>query len=83
MTTKTILTDQELIDAFAGVTPGRTYQATLIPLGEKNTVDNWDTRFFKATTKPEAVRIAREYAARIAGKKLVYVYLVPKSGRRW
>ena len=70
-----MLTDQELINAFECGGPGKYYDATFIPLGERSNVTNWDIRPFKAAHKAEAVKIAREYGKRIIGKKMEYVYL--------
>lgn len=70
-----MLTDQELINAFECGGPGKYYDATFIPLGERSNVTNWDIRPFKAANKAEATKIAREYGKRIIGKKMVYVYL--------
>ena len=70
-----MLTDQELINAFECGGPGKYYDATFIPLGERSNVTNWDIRPFKAANKAEAVKIAREYGKRIIGKKMEYVYL--------
>ena len=70
-----MLTDQELINAFECGGPGKYFDATFIPLGEKSNVTNWDIRPFKAANKAEAVKIAREYGKRIIGKKMEYVYL--------
>jgi len=78
-----MLTDQELINAFEGSGPGKRYRATFIPLGEKSMVTNWDVRGFTAASKPEAVKIAREYAKRIIGMKMVYVYLDSPSRMAW
>ena len=69
-----LLTDQELINAFS-VKTGKRYIATFIPIGSQNTPDNWQEQYFYASSKPEAQLIAREYANRIIGKQLVYVYL--------
>lgn len=73
-----IIADDELLARFAATSPRkgeRMFEATLIPNGEMSNVTNWDKRNFTAPNKAEAVKIAREYAERIAGKKLVYVYL--------
>lgn len=77
MTTGTI-TDDELLARFAATSPRtgeRMFEATMIPNGETNRTAHWDVRTFSAPNKAEAVTIAREYAERIASKKLVYVYL--------
>jgi hypothetical protein len=80
MTTSTITTES-LIAAFAGETSGKVFEATFIPEGAPYpSVSLWDRRFFKATNKAEAVKIAREYGKRIAGKKMIYVYVAGKSG---
>jgi hypothetical protein len=78
--TTTLINDQDLIDAFNGVTTGKIYEATFIPLGCPNSVALWDRRFFKAQNKQEAVKIAREYGKRIINKKMVYVYVAGRSG---
>ena len=73
-----IIADDELLARFAATSPRkgeRMFEATLIPNGETSTVTNWDQRNFTAPNKAEAVKIAREYAERIAKMKLVYVYL--------
>lgn len=73
-----IISDDELLARFASVSVWageRSFEATMIPNGEVSNVDNWDRRYFTAPNKAEAVKIAREYAERIAKKKLVYVYL--------
>ena len=77
-TTTTLLTDEELIHAFSGFAAGRAYRVTMIPLGEESTVKNWETYYLNAASKPEAVKIAREYAKRIVKKKLIYVYLATR-----
>ncbi len=79
MATTTPLTDEELIHAFSGFAAGRAYRVTMIPLGEENMVSNWETYYLNAASKPEAVKIAREYAKRIVKKQLVYVYLAKKN----
>jgi hypothetical protein len=82
MKTTTTITDQELIDAFAGNARGKIFEATFIPEDAPNTgsVALWDRRFFKAQNKPEAVQIAREYGRRIIDKKMIYVYVAGRSG---
>lgn len=84
MTTKThtSFTDEELIAAFAGERAGKIFKATFIPEDAPYpSVDLWEHRFFKAANKPEAVRIAREYARRILDdRKMIYVYL---GSARW
>jgi hypothetical protein len=80
-TTTTTITDQELIDSFSGRGCGRIWEATFIPKDAKYpSVELWDRRFFKAPNKATATRFAREYGARIAGKKMIYVYLAGRSG---
>jgi hypothetical protein len=82
MTTKTILTDQELIDAFsAGYHgAGKMFEATFIPVdAPRPSVSLWDNRYFRAKNKAEAVRIAREYGERIIDKKMLYVYLASNA----
>lgn len=80
MTTSTITTEA-LIAAFAGETSGKVFEATFIPNDAPYpSVSLWDHRFFKATNKAEAVKIAREYGKRIADKKMIYVYVAGKSG---
>ncbi len=80
MTTKTILTDQELINAFSGIGDGKTFEATFIPEDAPYpSVDLWDMRHFKAPNKAEAVRIAREYGTRIIEKKMIYVYVARRG----
>lgn len=78
-----VIPDGELIARFAVTEPykgERLFEATVIPNGEPNTVANWEKLKFTAPNKPEAVKIAREYADRIIRKKLVYVYL---ANRNW
>ena len=55
------------------------FEATFVPNGQPNRVANWDKRKFFAMNKTEAVKIAREYGARIIGKKLEYVYLANRG----
>lgn len=73
---KTILTDEELINAFQHRNGAKnTYLATFIPEdAEKSTVHNWHEVTFTANSKEEAVRIAREYGSRIILKRMIYVY---------
>ena len=80
MTTKTMLTDHELIMAFSNARPEgkKVFLATFTPEGKKG-VEYWDEKYFTATNKPEAVRIAREYGARIINKNCNYVYLASKG----
>ena len=77
------LTDQDLIGAFDGTKKAkREWKAYYIPLDAPSTwesVSLWDIKIFTADNKKEAVRIAREYGARIIGAKLEYVYLNPKN----
>lgn len=81
MTTTITITTEELIAAFAGETSGKIFEATYIPNGAAYpSVPLWDRRYFKATNKAEAVKIAREYGKRIIGKKMIYVYVAGKSG---
>ena len=79
-----LFTDEELKRFFnpeLGEIKGyRLFEATFVPNGEPNRVENWDVRQFLAKNKTEAVKIAREYGARIIGKKMVYVYL---ANRGW
>jgi hypothetical protein len=79
----TLLTDSELINAFSRSNGGkREWYAYFTPVSEPRLVayaDLWDIKPFTADNKKEAVRIAREYGARIIGKKLDYVYLKPKG----
>ena len=79
-----LFTDEELVRFFnpelGEIKEYRLFEATYIPNGEPNRVDNWDKREFLAKNKTEAVKIAREYGARIIGKKMVYVYL---ANRGW
>jgi len=73
-----VIADDELIARFAATSPRtgeRMFEATMIQNGETSDVRNWEQRNFTAPNKAEAVKIAREYAERIARKKLVYVYL--------
>lgn len=73
-----IISDKELLARFAATSSWsgeRMFEATMIPNGQTSNVDNWDRRYFTAANKGAAVTIAREYAERIVGKKLVYVYL--------
>jgi uncharacterized protein (UPF0212 family) len=80
MATKTILTDQELINAFNGSSAGKTYEATFIPEDAPYpSVDLWDIRVFNAQNKAEATRIAREYGNRIIAKKMIYVYVANRG----
>jgi len=73
--TKELLTDDELVSAFDKTNGAKnTYQATFVPEDEENLVSNWDIRLFTANSKPEAVKIAREYGYRIIDKRMVYVY---------
>lgn len=70
-----LLTDDELVSAFDMSNGAKnTYQATFIPEDEENLVTNWDIRLFTADSKPEAVKIAREYGYRIIDMRMVYVY---------
>ena len=72
---KELLTDDELVSAFAMSNGAKNvYQATYIPEDEDNLVSNWDIKLFTANSKPEAVKIAREYGYRIIDKRMVYVY---------
>jgi hypothetical protein len=85
MTTKTIITDQELINAFSGQGHGKScgkiWEATFIPEeAPYPSVDLWDRRFFMAPNKATATRIAREYGKRIIDKKMIYVYVAGRSG---
>jgi hypothetical protein len=81
MTTKTIITDQELIDAFSGQGHCKIWEATFIPEeAPYPSVDLWDRRFFMAPNKATATRIAREYGKRIIDKKMIYVYVAGRSG---
>jgi hypothetical protein len=73
--------DDELIDAFELRSPGKLFNATFIPAGDDNRVDNWDIRVFHAFNKADAVKIAREYGQRIINMDMVYVYLGGK--RSW
>ena len=76
--TTVVIPDDELLARFAATSPRkgeRMFEATLIPNGETSNVTNWDKRNFTAPNKAEAVKIAREYAERIAEMKLEYVYL--------
>ena len=52
----------------------RAYEGTFIPFGEKLTFDNETRVLFKANTKGEAIKIAREYGRRIMNQKMVYLY---------
>jgi hypothetical protein len=80
MATKTIITDQELIDAFSGISAGKIFEATFIPVdAPRPSVNLWDNRYFRAKNKAEAVRIAREYGERIIDKKMLYVYLASNA----
>ena len=80
MNTKIMLTDHELIMAFSSARPEdkKVFQATFTPVNNSS-VDQWDEKYFTATNKTEAVRIAREYGARIINKKCRYVYLASKG----
>ena len=72
---KELLTDDELVRAFNKTNGAKnTYQATFVPDEEDNLVSNWDIQLFTANSKPEAVKIAREYGYRIINKRMVYVY---------
>lgn len=71
-----LITDAELVNAFGAVpTAKKRYTATFIPKGADNHYTIWDDRTFYANSKPEAQKIAREYAKRIIGMQLVYVYV--------
>jgi len=83
-------TDEELNKAFLngalvfanelGEVKGyRLFEATYVPNGQPNRVENWEVRQFLAKNKTEAVKIAREFGARIIGKKMVYVYLANRG----
>jgi hypothetical protein len=76
MNTAKMITDHELVMAFSSERPEgkKVFQATITPGADP--LHNWDELYFTATNKAEAVRVAREYAARILGKKCRYVYLV-------
>lgn len=75
-----MIADQDLIDAFNGTAPGRTFRATFIPEeAPYPSVELWEYAFFKAPNKPQAVKIAREYGKRIIGKKMIFVYLASYS----
>jgi hypothetical protein len=76
MNTAKIITDQELCEAFSNARPvgKKVFQATITP--GAHPLHHWDELYFTATNKAEAVKIAREYAVRILGKKCRYVYLV-------
>lgn len=52
----------------------KAYEGTFIPFGEKSNVENWTKVLFKAPTKAEATKIAREYGRRIMNQKMVYIY---------
>lgn len=74
-----LFTDQELASAFSQTLGAKQYKATFIPESAPYpSVDLWDERYFTANSKPEALKIAREYGARIIGKKMIYVYLAPR-----
>jgi hypothetical protein len=77
--------DAELIHAFTSAADGKVYQADYIdtPRGTNFKFDQLESKYLLAESKPEALRIAREYGERILGKRLVYLYYVPKGGRRW
>ena len=77
-----VIPDGELIARFATTEPykgERMFELTAIPNGEPNRVANWEKYLFTAPNKPQAVKIAREYADRIIRKKMVYVYLANRT----
>ena len=79
-----LFTDDELIKLFNpglvdDTTGYRLFEATFVPNGQPNRVENWEVRQFLAKNKTEAVKIAREFGARIIGKKMVYVYLANRG----
>lgn len=77
-----VIPDGELIARFAVTEPykgERLFEATVIPNGAPNDTANWEILKFTAPNKPEAVKIAREYADRIIRKKMVYVYLANRN----
>ena len=79
MNTKLMLTDHELIMAFSSARPEdkKVFEATFTP--GSHPIHGWEVVTFTATNKAEAVRIAREYGARIINKKCRYVYLASKD----
>lgn len=80
MNTKAMITDHELIMAFSSARPKgkKVFEATFTPQ-DKPGVDNWQQKTFTASNKAEAVRIAREYGARISNQRCEYVYLASKG----
>jgi hypothetical protein len=74
-------TDAELIRAFSSEASGKLYEADYIdtPRGVDYKFDQLEKKYLVAGSKPEALRIAREYGERILGKRLVYLYYVPKG----
>ena len=80
-TTMTQPTHEEVLAAFAGEAPGKTFQATFIPKDAPYpSVDLWDHRYFKAADKKAATKLARIYGKDILGKKMIYVYIAGRSG---
>lgn len=73
-----IYTDEQLQQAFSIRGGKRVFRATYCPSRSETSCTLWDERLFAADNKKDAVKIAREYGARILNKTLLYVYLVPK-----
>ena len=74
-------THQELVSAFDGTAPGKVFEATFIPEDAPYpSVDLWDVRYFRATDKKAATKLARIYGKDILGKRMIYVYV---AGRGW
>lgn len=75
-----LISDDELAGAFAQTLGKKSYQATFIPEDAPYpSVELWDIKNFTANSKPEAVKIAREYGTRFLNKKMIYVYLAPRG----
>lgn len=65
-------TDQQLQEAFNLKNGKRVYRAHFHGI-------DFEPIMFAADSKPEAMKIAREYGVRFINKRLRWVYLVPKN----
>ncbi len=75
-----LLTDDELARAFAQTLGKRRYEATFVEYDQQYPrYEGEIVKTFTADSKPEALRIAREYGARFLNKKVAYVYLAPRG----